>query len=886
MAKKLSDILNSTDTPKVSEDNKIGQVTEVKSSNQIELLVKNSTEGKVTSPTLDTAVPLPSNIDVTKGPISDGTVSKLDLGRVPKVPKLLDETTIKNAAESVVKNLEDKAWQIVGSSIRELLGPNSTGLQLLNATNQVLSNSKGKFFSKIHSGLSKLLDPGGKSESYRRAAVDYGSHLDTGPLPVGNTAWLAGDAKTQANLDDIKRSTNPSGLLNSLKSKYGLKSGSLSGLLQSKLSPDTVDNTILDSITKVMTENGIPSQLKYHPKSTSIYQGGGISSAVKTALARDVLYGDAVLVNTGDIPSLYGRLEDPFKEYRDNRTKKLTLNNILDHLRSQDLLQDYHSINGFEMGSNHDWIVRISPYYSNTPGRYTLTPPLPCYRIPKGTTRVKGLPSDKWYGLESKITNHVYTTLANDLGVNGLDLAKANEEDDLFSFGFNCPALVYNFNIGAVRSDSMRLWNGESADYFNGYQYQSSFNVSILDDIYGSMQKYMQSYVNACYMPGDNELAPYWASAFLIDIIIFRAGKQINWRYKLIGSPIEWSPTYSGGEGANELRVDITFGIIGMIQPNDTKVYSEDRLSVYPSHDKLNAWESRGYKTTIMKQSSMKQSNIYPHRSPTYTNNPVSKPENREATPVSAKPKSVDTAKHPDKVETKKSTKNSKSSKTGGKATGKSTAKGKAASTTNKSSNKTGSAKNSSAKSTSKPKVQPPKAAAPKPKTPPVATNKSSGPAPRYSGSMPKLGTSSKVISDPSIKVDVSKVSFEELRSNPKYRSTTTTRVVDRRAFKVTDLMAMENRLYYRTTYETVTIDPVTGTRHIITKVKDEKYGVMEIRRNGKTPPPEVKGLDATLAWYQRNPDYEYIYSPNPDGTVESYYRYKKDKSVRYYWKR
>jgi hypothetical protein len=85
------------------------------------------------------------------------------------------------------------------------------------------------------------------------------------------------------------------------------------------------------------------------------------------------------------------------------------------------------------------------------------------------------------------------------------------------------------------------------------------------------MYKYMIHYINSVYDINTSSMAPYYDMAFEIELIIFRTGNQVNHSYRFIGIPIEFTPRLEGSQEANECRVDMTFGIIGLIPPSRKK---------------------------------------------------------------------------------------------------------------------------------------------------------------------------------------------------------------------------------------------------------------------------------------------------------------------------
>lgn len=137
----------------------------------------------------------------------------------------------------------------------------------------------------------------------------------------------------------------------------------------------------------------------------------------------------------------------------------------------------------------------------------------------------------------------------------------------LFSFS-NLPALSYDLNLGTIKTESIKLFNGSTSEIFMGMNFNATLNVSILDDVYNSMYKYMCKYINCVYDVHTSSIAPYYSAAFEIWLTIFSStGSRITHAFKFIGIPIEFTPRLDGQQDPNECRVDITFGIIGFIDP-------------------------------------------------------------------------------------------------------------------------------------------------------------------------------------------------------------------------------------------------------------------------------------------------------------------------------
>lgn len=316
----------------------------------------------------------------------------------------------------------------------------------------------------------------------------------------------------------------------------------------------------------------------------------------------------------------------------------LSFESAVQALISEGWLAGYKDFAGFEMGSNHQWKIELYPYpyekddvelYSSLK-RNSCTPGLPFYHLPAifGTEqkqyssiktpknasmplskleekdaidvsklgRVIGyggsphpIPSPEaggFQGVIDDVTSAAKSAINAFKSVkNGIEGSKSTESNpyqnstSIFSFSKHCPVISYDFSLGTIKTESLRLFNGSQMEMFAGMNYNAILNMSILDDVYGSMFKYMMSYINACYDIKTHSLAPYYNCAFQINLIIMRSGGQVNHMFKFIGVPIEYTPRLDGQQDPNESRIDITFGIIGF-KPytKDKKVYGDNKL--------------------------------------------------------------------------------------------------------------------------------------------------------------------------------------------------------------------------------------------------------------------------------------------------------------------
>jgi len=299
----------------------------------------------------------------------------------------------------------------------------------------------------------------------------------------------------------------------------------------------------------------------------------------------------------------YFNLVDPFDEFNslniDNYDTKDEFFDALKEFKSGDdkfnLLPNYEIYRNFEIGTNHQWYIRMKPYDPKpfVEGRYTCVPELP--KIPLWSDGINlNLPPNKNSDLESsfwKSSQLAQMVTSNIEDIKSLFNNSNNEDTDgsaipeqllsckWLDYSDNPPILSYDLTFGTIKTDSLKTFNG-SSEIFNGMNYNIMMNMSILDDADATFYKYMNSYINHIYDISTNSMAPYWASLMEIDLYILRSGGNIKHSFRLIGIPIEFSPRFEGSQEPNECRVDLSWGIIGMINPKS------NGITTYSSRDK------------------------------------------------------------------------------------------------------------------------------------------------------------------------------------------------------------------------------------------------------------------------------------------------------------
>ena len=285
------------------------------------------------------------------------------------------------------------------------------------------------------------------------------------------------------------------------------------------------------------------------------------------------------------VESDYFNFNDPYESSIYKFEENSTFENVISKLNSEGFLSSYRDFSGFEMGSDHLWSIKLLPYpYDDDDvqafkemGRKSITPPLPCYVLPNMWRETRVTTSSAEHdGIRSKVIQIGRKWIAKALDVEEGSIPEETIVDELsnavpFSFSHNTPVLSYDLTLGSMKPESLRLFNGGSSEFFAGMSYNAVMSMSILDDVYGSMKKYMNTYINAAYDIDTHSLAPYYSMAFQIELTILRAGGQINHRHKFIGVPFEYTPRFDGSQDSNETRIDLTFGIIGYKYPKKGK---------------------------------------------------------------------------------------------------------------------------------------------------------------------------------------------------------------------------------------------------------------------------------------------------------------------------
>jgi len=332
----------------------------------------------------------------------------------------------------------------------------------------------------------------------------------------------------------------------------------------------------------------------------------GVGTGDKGKRAGDVIYNQAKL-SSDPRSADYLKFSDPYLggNAKDISMGQNTIAAVQKFLSDAGYMAGYKDYAGFELGSNHLWKIELYPYEG--PHGHTCTPPLPAYYLPAlwssenefksirpNNGILKNILNFKWDYQTQKIVSRLTPVemeedgLATSVADKLINLFKKSSESGRsygefrqFSFSKNCPVISYDLNFGTMRTEAQQLFNGSAIELFSGMQYNATLNLSILDDIYQSMHKYWTHYINSIYDINTHSIAPYYNMAFEIVLTIFRSNYKINQKYRFIAVPIEYTPRLDGQSDPSEARIDMTFGIIGLIVPDGKKknLYKDENIS-------------------------------------------------------------------------------------------------------------------------------------------------------------------------------------------------------------------------------------------------------------------------------------------------------------------
>lgn len=195
---------------------------------------------------------------------------------------------------------------------------------------------------------------------------------------------------------------------------------------------------------------------------------------------------------------------------------------------------------GFELGSDHNWSISLRPYTGST---MTVKNPI-----------------------GSSITAGEFESFTPELPKIKIPVLSDDGKMSIgeFDFGMNCPVLDYNLNFGNQKTKEIPYYNDSRMEFPTGFSYDMILMMSVLDDVNKSFHKYMNYYINSIYNVETNSLAPFHQAAFEIDLIIFKPGYNVNYMFRFIGVPNNYTPVLEGQSDPDEDRVTLQFSIIGL----------------------------------------------------------------------------------------------------------------------------------------------------------------------------------------------------------------------------------------------------------------------------------------------------------------------------------
>lgn len=140
-----------------------------------------------------------------------------------------------------------------------------------------------------------------------------------------------------------------------------------------------------------------------------------------------------------------------------------------------------------------------------------------------------------------------------------------------FDFGEFLPCTDYALEFGKQKTLEIPLFNGKFTIPV-GFNFDINLTLNIVDDIYHSMKKYLVQCINNIYNVDKNEAVPFYKTAWVIDLTVFRSGFEKNYRVKLIGCPINYSHSYNGEQEAKKTMLNLSIGIIGIIDTVNSQI--------------------------------------------------------------------------------------------------------------------------------------------------------------------------------------------------------------------------------------------------------------------------------------------------------------------------
>lgn len=231
------------------------------------------------------------------------------------------------------------------------------------------------------------------------------------------------------------------------------------------------------------------------------------------------------------------------------------MGNALYALETLKALHGYEPYSKLSLRNDNIWSIRLYPYspeeeYKATRAENedyyngTLTPPLPITYVPFWT-----------YSKEDE---------GFSLGIYEFDWEKYT------------PVQSYDLTIGNLDTETIDLYNGR-IQYPLDLSYAMHLRMTILDDADATFTKYMNYYFNKTIDKDSNSRAPMEYSAFVAELVIFKPALKVNFHFRFICVPIEYTPSLKGSEtdSTDAALVDLAFQVIGIrttVQQNQADI--------------------------------------------------------------------------------------------------------------------------------------------------------------------------------------------------------------------------------------------------------------------------------------------------------------------------
>lgn len=268
---------------------------------------------------------------------------------------------------------------------------------------------------------------------------------------------------------------------------------------------------------------------------------------------------------------IYKGFNDPYEDI----TKTTFLSS---EEKIKEVMTTLHALRGYETWSNFTprndllWNVRLYPYAPGKEYKFftpqdrldeteardyygaTLTPPLPIRIIP---------------GWEKGITGDLEC------------VAK------VFDFELWTPVISYQLDFGNTQTDSLEFGpeGYYQMEWAENFQYGAMrLSLSMIDDEDATLNKYFALYFNTIYDKDKRARAPLELSSFVADICVFKAAHNLNYRFKLIVTPTQYTPSLEGSADSADTNsgVRVEFSVLGVLpfKDKDSANYTETSLEI------------------------------------------------------------------------------------------------------------------------------------------------------------------------------------------------------------------------------------------------------------------------------------------------------------------